>query len=322
MAESNQATDPGERYAALELAYTEDRWPDVLREGESLIADLRATSDPLEAGLLSRAQLLLGHAHLYGLRNPGAARPYYQAVLSAASEPDLQQIAEAALPYCEAVASEPSETSPEPLSTAEAIAADEESMDAAPQESNAPQSTAADPEPAETLPTGSSGFLEAAATPISISTSEPSANNAAEALTTDNLLSTDQGGLSTDPFQSSSRQGPWIAPAPEAILQPEAIIQESATPWLDDMARQEQEMMLRLQKTAERKAARDLADRIDVDLVEEPEQLEVAQANPDLAEELDLALASHEEPAIDEELARLMEDPELVAGLLRVVLQP
>jgi hypothetical protein len=47
MAESNLATDDlGERYAALELAYTEDRWPDVLQQGESLIADLSTTSDP------------------------------------------------------------------------------------------------------------------------------------------------------------------------------------------------------------------------------------------------------------------------------------
>jgi len=81
--------------------------------------------------------------------------------------------------------------------------------------------------------------------------------------------------------------------------------------------------------------------------VEEPELVEVAQADPSLAEELELELtrirerraARRSDPAAIEELATsapaawaaplepddlddLMDDPELLAGLLRVVVTP
>ena len=82
MAPPPQANDPGERYAELERAYTEDRWRDVVEQGGQLITDLGNNPDPMTIDLANRAQLLVGHAHLYGLRDPASALPLYQAVLA------------------------------------------------------------------------------------------------------------------------------------------------------------------------------------------------------------------------------------------------
>jgi len=321
MAESNLATDdPGERYAALELAYTEDRWPDVLQQGESLIADLSTTSDPLESGLLSRAQLLLGHAHLYGLRNPTAALPYYRGVLTGPAEPDLKQIAQAALPYCQPVASHESEAG-EPL-PAEVLAGAEDTKDPAPLGTEAAQPTPNDDfrEPAATFTPASSVVVAAEATPFPINlfeTTPPSAAGQASEEST----STVKAWPSLDPFQATSTSEGQAGFTAVTTDRPVPGITESAMPWLDDIARQEEEKALRAQRATERKAAT-TRDGIEVELVEEPEQLEVAQADPLLAEELDLEMASSGATATPEELARLLGDPELVDGLLRVVLTP
>jgi hypothetical protein len=103
MAESPPAHDPATRYRALERAYTEDRWPDVLRDGETLIAALQEQRDGNSEDLRSRAQLLLGHAYLYGLRTPASARAYYQAVLAGPANAELHRLAAAALQYCQPV---------------------------------------------------------------------------------------------------------------------------------------------------------------------------------------------------------------------------
>ena len=86
----------------------------------------------------------------------------------------------------------------------------------------------------------------------------------------------------------------------------------------------------------------ELVPSLEVEVVEEPELMEVAQADPSLAEELEIELtrmrerrASHQgDGTATQELAPpapadsmtepddLMEDPELLAGLLRVVVTP
>jgi hypothetical protein len=321
MAESNLATDdPGERYAALELAYTEDRWPDVLRQGESLIANLASTRDPLEAGLLSRAQLLLGHTHLYGLQNPSAALPYYQAVLASPAEPDLQQIAEAALPYCQPVASKASET--DVPSPADVIAIAEVAADPAPLETEVPQPTANDVrEPAEPFPAASSGGVEAAAMPFTINPLETTPTGSADEASQE-AKTTVNAWPSLDPFQTTSSPEAQAVITAVATDSSEFVITESAAPWLDAMALQEEAEALRAQRAAERKSAKASEAGNDVELVEEPEQREVAQADPYLAEEISLEVAPSEETATPEELAQLMGDPELVDGLLRVMLTP
>jgi len=295
MAPSPLANDPSKRYSELERAYTEDRWPDVLEQGNQLIADLSNGPDPVTADLASRAHLLLGHAHLYGLRNPAAALPHYQALLAGSADPDLRRIAEEALPYCQSTV-EPAapEAAAGVFATAPATATD---------------ATAA----ATTSPSGAQElFPRAAFEP----TTEPLG---------DQILDT---------------QGQWIHLAGTAS----EPITEAATPWLDGPIRQEQAIQTGVggMVAAPGKTIEELVPSLEVEVVEEPELMEVAQADPSLAEELEIELTRIREgrasqrgdgtatqkqktPATADSLEEpddLIEDPELLAGLLRVVVTP
>ncbi len=295
MAPSPLANDPSKRYSELERAYTEDRWPDVLEQGNQLIADLSNGPDPVTADLASRAHLLLGHAHLYGLRNPAAALPHYQALLAGSADPDLRRIAEEALPYCRSTV-EPAapEAAAGVFATAPATATD------------ATAAATASPSVAQEL------FPRAAFE----RTTEPLG---------DQILDT---------------QGQWIHQAGTAS----EPITEAATPWLDGPIRLEQAIQTGVggMVAAPGKTIKELVPNLEVEVVEEPELMEVAQADPSLAEELEIELtgigerrasqrgdgtATKEQktPAPADSLEEpddLMEDPELLAGLLRVVVTP
>ena len=295
MAPSPLANDPSKRYSELERAYTEDRWPDVLEQGGQLIADLSNDPEPVAADLASRAHLLLGHAHLYGRRDPAAALPHYQTLLAGSADPDLRRIAEEALPYCRSTV-EPAapEAAAGVFATAPATATD------------ATAAATASPSVAQEL------FPRAAFEP----TTEPLG---------DQILDT---------------QGQWIHQAGTAS----EPITEAATPWLDGPIRLEQAIQTGVggMVAAPGKTIEELVPRLEVEVVEEPELMEVAQADPSLAEELEIELtgighrrasqrgdgtATQEQktPAPADSLEEpddLMEDPELLAGLLRVVVTP
>ena len=276
MAPSPLANDPSERYSELERAYTEDRWPDVLEQGGQLIADLSNDPDPVAADLASRAHLLLGHAHLYGRRDPASALPHYQALLAGSADPDLRRIAEEALPYCRSTV-EPAapEAAAGVFTTAPTTATD------------ATAAAAASPTVAQEL------FPRAAIEP----TAEPLGEQ---------ILAT---------------QGQWIH---------QAGLEQAIQTGVGSMI------------AAPGTTIGELVPSLEVEVVEEPELMEVAQADPSLAEELEIELtairerrASHRgdgtatqelaPPAPADSLAEpddLMEDPELLAGLLRVVVTP
>mgnify|MGYP003336840181 FL=1 len=378
MAEPNLSIDPGERYASLELAYTEDRWPDVLTLGESLINDLRGRPDPLTAGLVSRAQLLLGHAHLYGLRNPAAALVYYQAVLAGPAEPDLQEIAAAALPYCQSVSNEtsqvdPAEPEPTPAEATQAEVPLVEATQAEPTPAEATQAeftqveatqalaTPVEPVGTEVAAINGEAFLSSEADPLPLQESVsaqaaeplvaesphsdlPAAEQAlvalAESQPTPTLINTPwsadlrpsaaslpepEGPADSDaawnPFQSS------ITPVSARVASPayQGDPGPAATPWLDDQARRQEDLAAKAQREAELRVASAQALLADVEVVDEPEQREVAQADEELAEELELALTHRTEPASAQDdglIQELLQDPELLAGLLRVQLTP
>lgn len=101
MADFPRNPDPAARYAELEQAYTEDRWSDVVQRGNALVQALAGSRDRQQQDLLSRAQLLVGHAHLYGLADARQARPHYQEVLANAQDANLRQLAEKALQSCD-----------------------------------------------------------------------------------------------------------------------------------------------------------------------------------------------------------------------------
>jgi len=98
MAESAAPRDPLQRYAAIEQAYRDDRWPEVIRAGQELLGDLAA--GPAQPGLRERLELLMAHAHLYGLGNRNQAEELYRSVLRAGAEPALREIAEQGLQQC------------------------------------------------------------------------------------------------------------------------------------------------------------------------------------------------------------------------------
>ena len=319
MAPSPQANDPGERYAELERAYTEDRWPDVLEQGGQLIADL--SNDPVAADLASRAHLLLGHAHLYGLRDPAAALPHYLALLAGPADPDLRRIAEDALPYCQSTVEPAAAAADE--ATAGAVALDSGSSEAA-----------------------AGLFTTATAT----ATDATTAAAAASPMAAQELAPWAAIEPTAEPLgdQLPDTQGQWI---PRAGTAPEGIT-KAATPWLDAPIRQEEAISLDKPIQTEvgdllaapGSANREVVPRLEVEVVEEPELVEVAQADPSLAEELEIELTRIRErraykpvdtvatqelvtaaPAIESALEDpddLMEDPELLAGLLRVVVTP
>lgn len=113
MAESPRNPDPAARYAELEQAYTEDRWADLVRLGDALVADLKGSGSAAHQDLLGRAQLLIGHARFYGLGDAEAARPHYREVLASSGDASLRQLASTALEACEsALAAAPDTESP------------------------------------------------------------------------------------------------------------------------------------------------------------------------------------------------------------------
>jgi hypothetical protein len=87
-----------QRYAAIELAYSERLWPEVEQLSQELLAEVPADpADPLRL----RLELLLGHTRLYGLGDSSAARQHYANVLEHGTEATLRDIAQQSLDQCE-----------------------------------------------------------------------------------------------------------------------------------------------------------------------------------------------------------------------------
>ena len=88
-----------EKYAAIELLYSEGQWSEVLQASEALLADL----PPLQGQpLRPRLQLVIGHTLLYGLADLKGAEERYRTVLVDTEEPVLREIAEQGLARCSA----------------------------------------------------------------------------------------------------------------------------------------------------------------------------------------------------------------------------
>ena len=89
------------RYSAIEEAYCDDRWNEVLERGQALRDDLTSSLDPTLVGLRQRVELLLAHSHLYGLGDREAARNLYASVLSGQAEATLTESAKQGLELCQ-----------------------------------------------------------------------------------------------------------------------------------------------------------------------------------------------------------------------------
>jgi len=87
-----------QRYSAIELAYSERRWPEVESLSQGLLAELGPNpADPLQLRLV----LLLGHTRLYGMADASGAQHYYDSVLEHCQEQTLRDIAQQGLAQCD-----------------------------------------------------------------------------------------------------------------------------------------------------------------------------------------------------------------------------
>lgn len=238
-----------QRYADLERAYVEERWLSVRGNGPVLLEELEESDDPQAEALANRLRVLLGHAHLFGLAEPEIAEDYYRAVITGNAEADLRQIAAQGLAQCQQPAVQAvaagSEPEPEPLASPQPVT-----------------------EPAAPAPSASA-MAEAAADPFQAAVAS---------------------ALATGTVQRASEPAmPWLKDLTSGA--PGALATETGEPAAPEPSatRSPQEPALIVSPDPEAGGA--LAPRLDVEVVEEPELLEVAQADPSLAEELELELS-------------------------------
>jgi len=93
--------DATQRYAELERAYVEERWSSVRISGSALLQSLEQSDEPMAGSLANRVRVLMGHTHLYGLGEPEVAEDFYRAVLASNAEAELRQIAADGLQRCQ-----------------------------------------------------------------------------------------------------------------------------------------------------------------------------------------------------------------------------
>jgi hypothetical protein len=256
-AAANHPEDHARLYAAIEKAYVDDRWPEVLEQGRALLTSLEA--DDLE--LRQRLQLLMAHTHLYGYGDRNAAEDLYRAVLASKAGPSLRQIADQGLQQCNLPLQREPQTAPNEQPSASVMPA--------------------------TTPTAN---LEQLPQPVADPLEDgdgPSLRESLEAL-----------GMAMDGTTTTVQPVmPWLMKEPE---------QPSAPP------------------------AEESTSSLIPDVIEEPELIEVHQADPSLVEEYELtetrtmadpsALKISKEEGIPALDPGFEEDPELLQGMLRVVI--
>ncbi|KEF40767.1 MAG: hypothetical protein ER33_15230 [Cyanobium sp. CACIAM 14] len=313
MAETT-ANDVARRYAVIEQAYSKEDWGLVLRDGEELLQQLRQTGTPQFLGLRLRLQLLLGHTHLYGYADRAAAARCYGDVASESIEAPLTKIAEQGLKECQAT--DPP-AAKDPANRAEAPVPELESLPTATPvpPATAPAQSAPAPEPfggpAEALlPTPAPAPFAIpgpAATPgpVSEKITSPAApwlTDAAPAIAAASIptaaiavppIAVPEATTPAEPPTSFPAAAVAPPPSPAAPLPPAA---SAAPPWQ--------------------------GESLIPEVVEEPELIELHQADPALAEEVEVSWKEQasapgaETPGISPELSR--DDEELVGGLLLV----
>lgn len=251
MADFGASTDPLQRYSAIEKAYTENRWGAVIEQGDVLLNDLPWIPGGCPAGLKERIQLLVAHAHLYGFSQKEQAQRLYQEVVNAGGEPSLIQIAQQGLDQCATLPAGPA--------AADAVQ----------------QTEASAPEPQEPAPQAT-----AASAPFSASIAsavEAPGPSAGEPL----IAATGSQPASSG---TSMPAMPWLSAAEQAALQvPEpgpagntnpataASVVADAAPRVEAVSSQE---------------PLSLDEPLIPEVIEEPELIEVHQADPLRAEEL------------------------------------
>ncbi|MFM7267658.1 MAG: hypothetical protein ACKOZT_03590 [Cyanobium sp.] len=263
MAEYPMPDNTPQRYADLERAYVEERWSSVRGNGEGLLEELEDSDDPQAEALAHRVRVLLGHAHLYGLGEPEVAEDYYRDVIAGNAEAELRQIAAQGLQQCQQPTIQPTSAAPQAEAAAPAPEPDPEpEPEPAPQSIQPAPSITAEPLAPELEATApQDGTARPSADPFAVASGSPAPSAAAKR------------AASGDPFQAAVAAALATGEVQRAS--------EPAMPWLKDLPGGAPD--------SSRSGA--LVPRLEVEVVEEPELLEVAQADPSLAEELELELS-------------------------------
>jgi len=329
-----------QRYEAIERVYSERHWDEVASLSEALLLEVPDdASDPLR----QRLQLLLGHTHLYGFRDAATASGFYSRVQAVSGEAVLRDIADQGLQQCaNQLAAAQRETEPAPEREPEARTAEPSTTDAGTPETPAPETTAASAAaPAEASPSSAGTILGQAfpftAEPVQGSIGVSTASPAMPWL--EQLVGVDPAAQAA---AAAAAAGP-LGAAPEPERAP-AKAEMTASPAVSPSA------AVSAITVAETAAPSEASNAIEepgsteavlaVEVIDEPELIDVAQADPSRAEELDLAIttgrgtesgtensADLNVPAASAARAALAssfspeEMAELSKGLLRVVLR-
>lgn len=251
------------RYRALEQAYAAQHWSHVIRLGESLLASLKGNRG-LAFELRPRTQVLIAHAYLYGLSDRDAAEDLYGAVISSRCDPALRQIAAEGLKAC----NEPLRARPQAPQAAEPAPA-REPLEPPPASESSPPAPAADQ----------------GAAPWATPWAAPQTGSAVA------------GPAAGPAGERSAPAMPWLAKPTDAAqpaVQP-APGHGGDAPWLSNgvaasaPAREDQQT----RSLAEPPTALTMAaETLIPDVIEEPELIEVHQADPALADPVELTIAS------------------------------
>lgn len=303
MESSPETSDWQKRYAVIEKAYCQGRWATVVEAGTLLLRELIEAGGVAEAmALRHRMQLLMAHTLLHGYGDRDAAEDLYEVVRQSDAEPALRQIAEDGLDQCH-----------QPLvSTMVTEAEDDEEAPSRPT-LFLPETERAESEeksgPKSRSKTSSAKDLQMPLHPLPTMEPEPMEETLPNTTATKTAGLTDRG-IGADPFNLAEDEA---APAKPKTKEP-------VMPWLSQPASLEPEVPM----------ATDLPwlkgkepSALIPDVVDEPELIEVHQASPMLAEEVDVVVtpspsASRREPALEPREPE-EEDGELQSGLLLVV---
>jgi hypothetical protein len=305
MADLDDTSDWQKRYGVIENAYCQSRWAAVMENGTVLLRELLgAGGDPEAEALRHRMQLLMAHTLLHGYGDRDAAEDLYEVVRSSDAEPTLRQMAEDGLDLCH-----------QPLPSTLAIEEDGEdaSGDPSPPVLFLPDTERTDLEDekdsaARAEPSrGRSPAFQMPLRPLPPVRSE--ANPEAESRPVTSPEPESDLGVAADPFGASGEgplplqdQGlpvmPWLTEPSAGQRQERDGSPVGELPWVD-------------QKISETWTA---------EVVEEPELIEIHQATPSLAEEVDLLIKEEVAPGPpSSEDGELEEDGDLRTGLLLVV---
>lgn len=286
-----------QRYAAIELAYSERLWPEVEQLSAALLAELPENpADPLRL----RLGLLLGHTRLYGWGDGAMASEHYSVVLSHSQEATLREIAQQGLEQCQQLEQ-----------------AQRQSEQQAAGQGPTAEGSGSGPAAAPWLADLGQG---AAAATAALDAPAGAGENAAPWLQ----------GAGSSTAAPSAVPAPALEPAPPAATAPAEPAEAPAEPMeveanlpaaaaSKDLAEVLPEELAEPEETA-------LAIALDlnsVEIVEEPEQIAVALADPSRREEIalrELASEPSDPLRLDEAALTPEELAALNRGLLRVVL--